>query len=165
MRWAEQKALILGTKITACHWIGISPTLAGVNQCKSCINIPLHVQIAYSLTHTLGLELVTANQHCQVKDCNKTGCFVCRTYNAAARVAQLGNALAILLATIRRLPPRWTWHREPNWLSPYSSCSAYKGHWNCHVISHAGSQAVLAPNWKTLEKTSLTCLLLSEHIG
>lgn len=51
---------------------------------------------------SLGPERVTANPRCPVKECHKTDSLVCRTYNAATRAARSGNALAILLAAIRK---------------------------------------------------------------
>ncbi|KAK0151149.1 hypothetical protein N1851_007723 [Merluccius polli] len=50
----------------------------------------------------LGPERVTANPRCPVKECEKTDRLVCRSYNAATRAARSGNALAILLAALRR---------------------------------------------------------------
>ncbi len=51
---------------------------------------------------SLGPERVTANPRCPVKECHKTDSLVCRTYNAATRAARSSNALAILLAAIRK---------------------------------------------------------------
>lgn len=51
---------------------------------------------------SLGPERVTANPRCPVKECEKTDRLVCRSYNAATRAARSGNALAILLAALRR---------------------------------------------------------------
>ncbi|XP_030272829.1 uncharacterized protein LOC115581680 [Sparus aurata] len=51
---------------------------------------------------SLGPERVTANPRCPVKECEKTDRLVCRSYNAATRAAHSGNALAILLAALRR---------------------------------------------------------------
>lgn len=51
---------------------------------------------------SLGPSRVTDNPRCPVKECHKTDTLVCRSYNAAARAARSGNALAILLAAIRK---------------------------------------------------------------
>ncbi|XP_037637109.1 uncharacterized protein LOC119494940 [Sebastes umbrosus] len=50
----------------------------------------------------LGPDRVTTNPHCPRKECKKTDHLVCRSYNAAARAARAGNALALLLAALRR---------------------------------------------------------------
>ena len=51
---------------------------------------------------SLGPERVTTNPRCPVGECQKTDRLVCRSYNAATRAARSGNALAILLAAIRK---------------------------------------------------------------
>ena len=51
---------------------------------------------------SLGPDRVTADPRCPVRGCHKTDTLVCRTYNAAARAAPSGNALAILLVVTRR---------------------------------------------------------------
>ncbi len=47
-------------------------------------------------------DRVTSIPHCSRKECDKTDCLVCRTYNAVARAARAGNAVAILLQALRR---------------------------------------------------------------
>lgn len=59
---------------------------------------PVEREIA-ALT-SLGPARVTTNPKCPVRECHKTDTLVCRSYNAAARAARSGNALAILLAAI-----------------------------------------------------------------
>ena len=61
---------------------------------------PVEREIA-ALT-SLGPARVTTNPKCPVRECHKTDTLVCRSYNAAARAARSGNALAILLAAIRK---------------------------------------------------------------
>ena len=51
---------------------------------------------------SLGPERVTTNPRCPLKECDKSDRLVSRTYNAATRAARSGNALAILLAALRR---------------------------------------------------------------
>ena len=51
---------------------------------------------------SLGPEWVTANPRCPVKECEKTNHLVCRSYSAATWAARSGNALAILMAALRR---------------------------------------------------------------
>lgn len=55
-----------------------------------------------SLT-SLGLDRVTDDPRCPRKECEKTDNLVCRTYNSATRAARSGNALAIILASLRKL--------------------------------------------------------------
>lgn len=50
----------------------------------------------------LGPDRVSDNPRCPKKECDKTDRLVCGTYNAAARAARSGNALAILLAALRK---------------------------------------------------------------
>jgi hypothetical protein len=51
----------------------------------------------------LGLDRVTDDPRCPRKECEKTDNLVCRTYNSATRAARSGNALAIILASLRKL--------------------------------------------------------------
>ncbi len=51
----------------------------------------------------LGPDRVTDDPRCPRKECEKTDNLVCRTYNAATRAARSGNALAIILAALRKV--------------------------------------------------------------
>lgn len=51
---------------------------------------------------SLGVAGVSANPRCPRKECAKTDRLATRTFNAAARAARMGNALAITLAALRR---------------------------------------------------------------
>jgi len=57
----------------------------------------------------LGLDRVTDDPRCPRKECEKTDNLVCRTYNSATRAARSGNALAIILASLRKriYPEDW----------------------------------------------------------
>ena len=63
---------------------------------------PSPVEKEMAALTALSPEKVTADPQCPGKECDKTDCLVCRTYNAAARAACAGNALAILLAAIMK---------------------------------------------------------------
>ncbi len=52
---------------------------------------------------TLGPDRVTDNPRCPGKECQKTDRLMCQAYNAASRAARLGNALAIVLAALRKV--------------------------------------------------------------
>lgn len=45
---------------------------------------------------------LTADPHCPNRECDRSDRLVCKTYDAAARAARSGNALALLLAAIRK---------------------------------------------------------------
>ncbi|KAK0154023.1 hypothetical protein N1851_003886 [Merluccius polli] len=51
---------------------------------------------------SLGLTGVSPNPRCPRKECAKTDRLATRTFNAAARAARMGNALAITLASLRK---------------------------------------------------------------
>lgn len=101
------------------------------------------------MNRSLSTICVTANPHCPVllHSFNKTDCLVRSTYNSATRdkPAQLGNALAILLAAIRKTAN----HHSYDTMSLIDSALIAQAQLTrdiggCHVISHAGSQADLA---------------------
>ena len=52
---------------------------------------------------SLGPTRVMTDPHCPNKECDKSDRLACRTFNAAARAARSGNALAVLLAAIRKI--------------------------------------------------------------
>ncbi len=52
---------------------------------------------------TLGPDRVTDNPRCPGKECQKTDRLMCQTYNAATQAARSGNALAIVLAALRKV--------------------------------------------------------------
>lgn len=55
---------------------------------------------------SLGPAHLSSNPRCPGKECAKTDRLATRTFNAAARAARMGNAMAISLAALRRtLPP------------------------------------------------------------
>ncbi|CAM4734950.1 unnamed protein product [Leuciscus chuanchicus] len=51
---------------------------------------------------TLGPAYASANPRCPKKECAKTDRLISRSFNATARAARTGNALAILLAALRK---------------------------------------------------------------
>lgn len=51
---------------------------------------------------TLGPAYTSANPRCPKKECAKTDRLISRSFNATARAARTGNALAILLAALRK---------------------------------------------------------------
>lgn len=51
---------------------------------------------------SLGPLRLTANPHCPRRECDKTDRLVSKAYNASARAARSGNALAVLLAAVRK---------------------------------------------------------------
>lgn len=51
---------------------------------------------------TLGPAYASANPRCPKKECAKTDRLISRSFNASARAARTGNALAILLAALRK---------------------------------------------------------------
>ena len=53
-----------------------------------------------ALTST-GPPRLTADPHCPRRECDRTDRLVCKAYNASARAARSGNALAVLLAAVR----------------------------------------------------------------
>ncbi len=103
----------------------------------------LHLEWCHPTIH------VTANPHCPVLwySFNKTDYLVCRTYNSATRdkLAQLGNALAILLAAIRKTANLHGCDTM-SLIDPalIAQTQLTRGTRVCHMISHAGSQADLA---------------------
>ncbi|KAI2648570.1 Gag-Pol polyprotein [Labeo rohita] len=52
---------------------------------------------------TPGPDRVTDNPRCPGRECQKTDCLMCQAYNAATRAARSGNALAIVLAALRKV--------------------------------------------------------------
>jgi hypothetical protein len=52
---------------------------------------------------TLGPDKVTDNPRCPGKECQKTDRLMSQAYNAATRAARSGNALAIVLAALRKV--------------------------------------------------------------
>lgn len=62
---------------------------------------PVEREIA-ALT-TLGPDKVTDNPRCPGKECQKTDRLMSQAYNAATRAARSGNALAIVLAALRKV--------------------------------------------------------------
>ena len=52
---------------------------------------------------SLGPDRVNDNPACPWKRCKTTERLLYRTYNAAARAARCGNALAVLLAALRKI--------------------------------------------------------------
>lgn len=65
-------------------------------------NIPSVEREIAALT-TLGPDKVTDNPRCPGKECQKTDRLMCQAYNAATRAARSGNALAIVLAALRKV--------------------------------------------------------------
>ena len=49
-----------------------------------------------------GPPRLTADPHCPWRECDRTDRLVCKAYNASARAARSGNALAVLLAAVRK---------------------------------------------------------------
>ncbi|XP_074466705.1 uncharacterized protein LOC141752572 [Sebastes fasciatus] len=65
---------------------------AGISQSRPSVTIPAAEDYCQMLR----------SPHCPRKECKKTDHLVCRSYNAAAGAARAGNALALLLAALRR---------------------------------------------------------------
>ncbi len=60
------------------------------------------VEQAMASWTALGPARVSANPRCPRKECAKTDCLISRSFNAVARAARMGNALAILLVALRK---------------------------------------------------------------